>query len=57
VLELNLHLLSANSKPSIGERSKGIQLEAPLRISLERALDYIDIDEYVRSDSEVAPVA
>jgi GTP-binding protein len=30
---------------------KGIQLEAPLRMSLERAIEYIDIDEYV----EVTP--
>ena len=28
---------------------KGIQLEAPLRMSLERALEYIDVDEYVEA--------
>jgi GTP-binding protein len=28
---------------------KGIQLEAPLRMSLERAIEYIDIDEYVEA--------
>jgi GTP-binding protein len=28
---------------------KGIQLETPLRMSVERALEYIDIDEYVEA--------
>ena len=28
---------------------KGIQLEAPLRVSLERAIEYIDSDEYVEA--------
>jgi GTP-binding protein len=28
---------------------QGIQLEAPLRMSLERAIEYIDIDEYVEA--------
>jgi GTP-binding protein len=28
---------------------KGIQLEAPLRLSLERAIEYIDADEYVEA--------
>ena len=28
---------------------KGIQLEAPLRMSLERAIEYIDTDEYVEA--------
>jgi GTP-binding protein len=28
---------------------KGIQLNAPLRLSLERALEYIDVDEYVEA--------
>jgi GTP-binding protein len=28
---------------------KGVQLEAPLRMSLERALEYIDVDEYVEA--------
>ncbi len=28
---------------------KGIQLEAPLRMSLERAIEYIDIDEFVEA--------
>jgi GTP-binding protein len=28
---------------------KGIQLETPLRMSLERAIEYIDIDEYVEA--------
>ena len=49
MLELNLHLLSANSKPSLASEGKGIQLEAPLRMSLERAIEYIDIDEYVEA--------
>jgi GTP-binding protein len=26
---------------------KGIQLEAPLRMTLERAIEHINIDEYV----------
>jgi len=29
--------------------AKGIQLEAPLCMSLERAIEYIDIDEYVEA--------
>jgi len=34
----------------LGEReAMGIQLEAPLRMSLERAIEYIDIDEYVEA--------
>src|SRR3954469_3001250 len=28
---------------------KGIQLEAPIRMTLERAIEYIDIDEYVEA--------
>jgi GTP-binding protein len=28
---------------------KRIQLEAPLTMSLERAIEYIDIDEYVKA--------
>ncbi|MBV9618661.1 MAG: translational GTPase TypA, partial [Verrucomicrobia bacterium] len=28
---------------------KGIQLEAPLRMSVERVLEYIDVDEYVEA--------
>jgi len=28
---------------------KGIQLEAPLKMSLERAIEYIDADEYVEA--------
>jgi GTP-binding protein len=28
---------------------KGIQLETPLRMSLERAIEYIDSDEYVEA--------
>jgi GTP-binding protein len=28
---------------------KSIQLEAPLRMSLERAIEYIDADEYVEA--------
>jgi GTP-binding protein len=39
--------LSANSKPSLASEATGIQPEAPFRMSLERALDYTDIDEYV----------
>jgi GTP-binding protein len=26
-----------------------VQLEAPLRMSLERAIEYIDVDEYVEA--------
>ena len=39
------HLTNMRSQ---GE-GKGIQLEAPLRMSLERAIEYIDIDEYVEA--------
>jgi len=28
---------------------KGVQLEAPLKMSLERAIEYIDADEYVEA--------
>jgi GTP-binding protein len=28
---------------------KGIQLEAPLKMSLERVIEYIDSDEYVEA--------
>ena len=28
---------------------KGIQLEAPLKMSLERAIEYIDADEFVEA--------
>jgi GTP-binding protein len=39
------HLTNMRSQ---GE-GKGIQLEAPLQMSLERAIEYIDIDEYVEA--------
>ncbi len=39
------HLTNMRSQ---GE-GKGIQLNAPLRLSLERALEYIDVDEYVEA--------
>jgi GTP-binding protein len=39
------HLTNMRSQ---GE-GKGIQLEAPLRMSLERAIEYIDLDEYVEA--------
>src|SRR5437667_178453 len=39
------HLTNMRSQ---GE-GKGIQLEAPLKMSLERAIEYIDIDEYVEA--------
>src|SRR2546425_278257 len=39
------HLTNMRSQ---GE-GKGIQLEAPLRMSLERAIEYIDVDEYVEA--------
>ena len=39
------HLTNMRSQ---GE-GKGIHLEAPLRMSLERAIEYIDIDEYVEA--------
>lgn len=31
---------------------KGIQLSPPLKLSLERALEYIDVDEYRGSDAQ-----
>ncbi|HEY6226998.1 MAG TPA: translational GTPase TypA, partial [Verrucomicrobiae bacterium] len=37
------HLTNLRSQ---GE-GKGIQLETPLRMSVERALEYIDVDEYL----------
>ena len=49
MLELNLHLLSRELQAILGERGNGIELEAPLRMSLERAIEYIDIDEYVEA--------
>jgi GTP-binding protein len=39
------HLTNMRSQ---GE-GKGVQLETPLRMSVERALEYIDIDEYVEA--------
>ena len=39
------HLTNMRSQ---GE-GKGIQLEAPLRMTLERAIEYIDVDEYVEA--------
>ena len=39
------HLTNIRSQ---GE-GKGIQLEAPLRMTLERAIEYIDVDEYVEA--------
>jgi len=33
----------------LGGECEGIQLEAPLKMSLERAIEYIDIDEYVEA--------
>ena len=39
------HLTNMHSQ---GE-GKGIQLEAPLKMSLERAIEYIDSDEYVEA--------
>ena len=39
------HLTNMRSQ---GE-GKGVQLETPLRMSLERALEYIDLDEYVEA--------
>ena len=39
------HLTNMRSQ---GE-GKGIQLEGPLRMTLERAIEYIDIDEYVEA--------
>jgi GTP-binding protein len=37
-----------NNFRSQGE-GKGIQLEAPVRMTLERAIEYIDVDEYVEA--------
>jgi GTP-binding protein len=48
VLELNLPT-ARELQAILGERSKGIQLPAPLRMTLERAIEYIDIDEYVEA--------
>jgi GTP-binding protein len=39
------HLTNMRSQ---GE-GKGIQLEAPLRMTLERAIEYIDVDEYIEA--------
>jgi GTP-binding protein len=39
------HLTNMRSR---GE-GKGIQLEAPLKVRLERAIEYIDADEYVEA--------
>ena len=39
------HLTNMRSQ---GE-GKGIQLETPLRMSIERALEYIDVDEYLEA--------
>src|SRR5205085_5624533 len=39
------HLTNMRSQ---GE-GKGIQLEAPVRMSLERSIEYIDVDEYVEA--------
>ena len=39
------HLTNMRSQ---GE-GKGIQLEAPLRMTLERAIEYIELDEYVEA--------
>ena len=36
---------------------KGIQLEAPLKMSLERAIEYIGAGRIRRSDPQIAPVA
>jgi GTP-binding protein len=33
----------------LASEATGIQLQAPLRMSVERAIDYIDIDEYVEA--------
>jgi TypA/BipA-like protein len=45
--------LKCKEKPLTNMRSqgegKGIQLEAPLRMTLERAIEYIDTDEYVEA--------
>ena len=39
----------------LGERSNGDSIGNSLRMSLERAIDYIDSDEYVESNSEISP--
>jgi hypothetical protein len=46
---VNLHLVSTNSKPFLVNEGKGIQLGAPQRMTLERAIEYIDIGEYVEA--------
>jgi GTP-binding protein len=33
----------------LASEATGIQLEAPVRMSLERAIEYIDSDEYVEA--------
>jgi GTP-binding protein len=50
VLKLNVHPIIRELQ-SVPWRAKqrGIQLEAPLRMSLERAINYIDSDEYVEA--------
>jgi GTP-binding protein len=37
-----------NNMRSTGD-GKGIQLNPPMKLSLERALEYIDVDEYVEA--------
>ena len=41
--------MSTNAKPFLVNEGKGIHLEAPLKMALERAIEYIDIDEYVEA--------
>jgi hypothetical protein len=43
------NLLSANSKPAWANEAMRIQLQAPLRMSLEPAIDYVGPDELVEA--------
>jgi predicted membrane GTPase involved in stress response len=43
------HLVGLGQSLRCRGDSEGIQLEAPLRMTLERAIEYIDIDEYVEA--------
>ncbi len=49
MLELNLHLLSANSKPSLASEAKGFSSKRRSARLWSAAIDYIDIDDYVEA--------
>src|SRR6266403_403649 len=47
--DLPVNPCKAKHLTNMRSHGKGIQLEAPLRMSLERAIEYIDTDEYVEA--------